>query len=581
MKTTTNLMKTGKKLLYALLFMVGLGLSNYSNACTANFTYTTGVNGQVTFTSTSTGVSANTQYFWDANDGSGLVGTGYTTSYHHQYIANGTYNVLLWIYDSLGSCNDSIRLAVNITNVTNPCNMHASFTYATGGHGQATFTSTSTNTNANTLYYWNYGDGTPTTQWYDTATHKYTYNGYYDVWLTIRDTGSGFCTDSVDTWVYISNADSNNCSLLHPYFTYTTGANGQVTLTSTSLGPISDYTWNRGNATPDTDTYWNNTVSYYYTANGTYNVTLYITGDSNNSCTDSITLPVTVSNVSSHPCNMVTSFSRVNDSNGLVHFFSTTTDTIYGNTQYSWDPGDGSGVVNGTSHFSHTFPFIGYYIITLTTTDTGAYACQNTYMDTLYIGNRDSLQANFYYVGDSSHAGQYDFYSTSLGVNNDTYYKWDAGDGSPADSGLGMTTYTHIYSHNGPYNATLTIWYTQIPHAPNRTMMVHYSESSKTETVNVSTATGIANISNDGGEFTLYPNPSNGEFSLAFGNIQSQQAELEITNILGEQVYKATVEVAGNKPVQDINMQNVPSGVYFVRLITNTQVYTSKLVIRK
>src|SRR5581483_8398449 len=202
MKTNPlNLKQIAKKLLYTIIFLAGI--SYYSKACTANFTYTTGVNGQVNFTSTSTGVSAYTEYNWDANDGSGLVSTGLTNTYHHTYIANGTYQVLLYIYDSLAVCNDSIRLSVTVSNVTTPCTLHAGASATNGLAGQVLLTSTSLNTNANTLYFWTPGDGSPRVQWNDTLTHKYIYNGFYAATITVEDTGNAFCIDSNQVFIYV------------------------------------------------------------------------------------------------------------------------------------------------------------------------------------------------------------------------------------------------------------------------------------------------------------------------------------------------------------------------------------------
>jgi PKD repeat protein len=143
--------KTFKKLLLGIFFLVSVIAGNKAFACTANFTYNTGLNGLVNFTSTSVGANGGTHYEWDANDGSGVVNTGNVSTYSHYYLANGTYNVLLYIYDSLLVCNDSIRLAVVVSNVSAyPCQLSASLTYVSGLDGQVTFTSTSAHTNPNT-----------------------------------------------------------------------------------------------------------------------------------------------------------------------------------------------------------------------------------------------------------------------------------------------------------------------------------------------------------------------------------------------------------------------------------------------
>src|ERR1700722_10731757 len=101
---TKSLQTNLKKLLLGLSLVLGLGWSNISKACTANFTYTTGVNGQVFFTSTSSGFSSP-WYLWDPGD---ARGTMYGNAPSHTYITNGTFYVHLYVTDSI--CTDTITL---------------------------------------------------------------------------------------------------------------------------------------------------------------------------------------------------------------------------------------------------------------------------------------------------------------------------------------------------------------------------------------------------------------------------------------------------------------------------------------
>jgi PKD repeat protein len=580
------------KLLFGLILVMSMGWSNIAKSCpiTANFTYTLGVNGNVSFTSTSSGVGPNSYYFWDADDGSGMVWGN--TTFNHLYLVNGTYNVLLYIQDTVGACFDSIRIPITVSNITYPCTLRANFKDSTENNGKVKFTSTSTGTYPITLYYWNFGDGTPTVLGGDTITHQYMYDNWYGnpykPKLTIKDTGSALCADSIiGANVFINNADSSVCSAIHPSFTSTIDTNGHAHFTSTSLNvqPTDVFYWNPGDGSGIVYTGWNNTFSHIYLTNGTFNVTMRIEDDTV-SCRDSIIIPVTVSNVyPGAPCNLVASFITQRDSNGAVKFTSTSTGT-HPFTYYTWNPGDGSPAISGygMDTINHTYPFLGTYHPTLAIRDTGVTWCNaNTYASvyTLVIYNRDSLHASFTYVSDSIPVGEYTFTSNSQGTDANTYYRWTPGDGDPADSGLGMTTYTHTYAVNGPYSANLTIWYTVLPH--RRVGMMHYSESSYTLVINVNTVTGIATVSGDKGQFNLYPNPSNGQFRIALSNmpVQSRNVQVEISNILGETVYKTNYAASNNQLTKDISMQNTPAGLYFVRILTGDKVYTAKMVIGK
>ena len=62
------------------------------------------------------------------------------------------------------------------------------------------------------------------------------------------------------------------------------------------------------------------------------------------------------------------------------------------------------------------------------------------------------------------------------------------------------------------------------------------------------------------GSFTLYPNPSNGTFTLLFSGDRTQVSATEIFNSLGEQVY-------GSFGFQStFDLSNRPSGEYFVQI---------------
>ncbi len=559
-----------KKLILALSLIFSMGWSAMVSACNANFTFTYGPHGQVNFSATYSNFQTQPWFTWTTGDGGWMSGQNPS----HSYPANGTYTVTLYASDS--TCTDTVKIPVTITNMYFNCNLAAFFNTSLGNNGQATFTSASQGTYPWTMYYWTAGDGSPMDSAVNLTTfiHNYAANGYYTISLYLGD--SNICySNTYDTTIYISNVP-NSCTA---NFTYTYGSFGLVNFAATysNFAQTPTFSWDFGDLNQGTGQNTNHT----YGSNGTYTVTLVVSDiDSNlNGCSDTIQQVVTVSNA----CNMLASFTATKDSNGQETFTSTSQGT-YAWTKYYWDPGDGSGIDSGVNMttFVHIYPFIGYYTATLTLGDSNN-CYSNIAADTFYIRNRDSLWACFTWYPDTNVPGEYSFYSCSKGVNAYTYFKWNPGDGSPADSGIGMTNYTHIYNINGPYNATLTIWYTQIPHRAQRFGSPHYSEESVTNVVHVSTVTGIAPVTTEQGKLTVYPNPSNGNFMVNLSNLPAQngRVEMEIVNILGETINKTDYTVTGNQLQQVINMQNSPSGIYFVRITTDNSVYTSKVLVQK
>ena len=66
---------------------------------------------------------------------------------------------------------------------------------------------------------------------------------------------------------------------------------------------------------------------------------------------------------------------------------------------------------------------------------------------------------------------------------------------------------------------------------------------------------------------TIYPNPSNGLFSVEFNsNSKYQNLKLEIINLLGQKIYQTNI----THQKSAINISSQQSGMYFMRLIDNS-----------
>lgn len=81
---------------------------------------------------------------------------------------------------------------------------------------------------------------------------------------------------------------------------------------------------------------------------------------------------------------------------------------------------------------------------------------------------------------------------------------------------------------------------------------------------------GIHELGN-GETISIYPNPSNGIFTL---NLQSAKGEIYIYNLLGEVIYKSKM----NSSVSRIDLSEHANGIYFVRVISGSEIYSGKLL---
>jgi PKD repeat protein len=100
-----------------------------------------------------------------------------------------------------------------------------------------------------------------------------------------------------------------------------------------------------------------------------------------------------------------------------------------------------------------------------------------------------------------------------------------------------------------------------------------------THTIVFDACTGIRNVNQDV-KANIFPNPSNGSFTLELNAGKATTADLSITNSLGSVVYQENNLTINNKVVKNLNL-NLASGVYFLNLQTPEGKVTQKLVISK
>ena len=80
----------------------------------------------------------------------------------------------------------------------------------------------------------------------------------------------------------------------------------------------------------------------------------------------------------------------------------------------------------------------------------------------------------------------------------------------------------------------------------------------------------ISNVANGNSTFVLYPNPNTGTFVVE-GTITSTdgKAAIEITDVTGKLVYREDVKTMSDKLNHTINISNVASGAYMIRIVSD------------
>ncbi len=90
------------------------------------------------------------------------------------------------------------------------------------------------------------------------------------------------------------------------------------------------------------------------------------------------------------------------------------------------------------------------------------------------------------------------------------------------------------------------------------------------------TYTGTTSLTLDKA-ITVYPNPTSGKVNVSYTLTNNQPMTIEVTNSIGAVV--ANKIVAGGFGVAELNLSDVTSGVYFVRLTNNGETTVKKLVV--
>ena len=79
-------------------------------------------------------------------------------------------------------------------------------------------------------------------------------------------------------------------------------------------------------------------------------------------------------------------------------------------------------------------------------------------------------------------------------------------------------------------------------------------------------------------DMEVFPNPSQGNFSVRLGNLQFQDAQLEVVDVMGRVLYKEALSFQG-KEYQGEFQLNLTGGMYFVRVVKGNLSVSQRILV--
>ena len=301
---------------------------------------------------------------------------------------------------------------------------------------------TITNVNSISSWYWDFGNGTYSTQMEPLCT--YVNAGYYNATLTITDTINHVSVITHIVEVY---------ELPVPLFYYESpscfGAATQFYNSSyTPSGYITEWHWDFGDGNTTSVMFPNNPdVSHVYINTGTFNVTLTII--TNQSCTKSLTSEVYIEAIPqaafTHDAtcaNTPVEFMDQSSPNGGTNI-----------TSWEWnfgDPFSGNSNTSTLQNPQHLYTVAGNYNVQLIVWNSNL--CSDTIISNLIIDNE--LVADFTFSESCLYEPTLFFPDTTIiDPGNITIWHWSFGDGTYSNS----QNTSHIYASSSEYTVTLNI----------------------------------------------------------------------------------------------------------------------------
>jgi PKD repeat protein len=351
---------------------------------------------------------------------------------------------------------------------------------------------------------------------------------------------------------------SANCQA---WFTYVANPSGGTSFIDMSTGNPSTYSWNFGDGSTGTGP---NPV-HTYANPGWYLVCLTISTPGT-TCQSTWCDSVYVSNSGTCIANF-----GYNSIGGTAIAFNNNSTSSGVNPYYYWTFGDG-GTAWGTNPI-YTYAAPGTYQVCLMLIDS-TINCWDTYCQTITIqGGGGGCSSNYAIYPDTLLSHTYWAYNLATGVGPLTYL-WSWGDSTTSTGAYP----SHTYAGPGLYTICLTI--TDATGCTSTTCYQWQLLRMTNAPVTINVIGGTTGIEEPkAGTISVFPNPAAGQMNVSLTNNTGQTATLELYNLEGRRVTDFGT-VNGQDINMTLNLDQVPAGMYFLRVAAGNWMEHLKIVVK-
>lgn len=492
---------------------------------------------EVAFTDSST--SINNLISWSWNFGDGTFSMEQNPS--HIYQDEGEYNVCLTIQDDQG-CVDSTCNTILVNASTPAC--HADFDVVID-HITSTIFLTDQSTSDSTIisWFWDFGDGTTSTQ--QDPEHTYAESGSYTVCLTIHNAGN--CESTICALIHVGFMPGD-CNA-HFNFHQSPGTMEVIFAdSSTTYGNIISWSWTFG----DGSTSGEQNPTHIYNDAGAYEVCLIIEDDGG--CQDTACHTILVDSVT-QAC--LANFDIVIDAHTSTIFLTdqSTSDTTI--VSWFWDFGDGT--TSTEQNPVHTYAARGSYTVCLTIRD--ANDCQSTTCSLIHVDflpGDCNADFGFHQVPGSMEVV---FTDSSSANHNIISWLWTFGDGGTSNE----QNPSHTYVNAGSYEVCLSVHDSlNCQNTVCDTVLVH-----------IISGTDVLFEEND---LKAYPNPFNSFVTIELDLSANSQIAIEVYDIVGTRVVSPIISnESAEIHFYEIKGEHLSPGVYLIKVSVNGEIQTQRM----